>query len=63
MARIDTGLDLDAIRTFVAVAEGGDFGAAAKRTGLTRSAIGKAVARLETRLGRACCTGRRVGPR
>lgn len=43
--------DLAAIRAFVAVADAGSFSRAAEKTGLTRSAVGKAVARLEEQLG------------
>ncbi|ASA54556.1 LysR family transcriptional regulator [Vibrio gazogenes] len=42
-----TSLDLMAIRIFVAIAETGSFVAAGKSIGLTRSAAGKALARLE----------------
>lgn len=43
--------DLGAIRAFIAVAEAGSFVYAARATGLTRSALGKALVRLEERLG------------
>lgn len=42
---------LDSIAVFVEVVEAGSFAAAAERLNLTRSAVGKAVARLEQRLG------------
>ena len=42
---------LDGVSTFVQVVEAGDFTSAAERIGVTRSAVGKAVARLEARLG------------
>ena len=42
---------LEGVSTFVQVVEAGGFTAAAKRLGVTRSAVGKAVARLEARLG------------
>ncbi|MBJ7537076.1 LysR family transcriptional regulator [Marinomonas transparens] len=42
-----TSLDLTAIRIFVAIAETGSFVAAGKSIGLTRSAAGKALTRLE----------------
>ena len=42
---------LDGIAVFVDVAEAGSFALAAQRLGVTRSAIGKIVARLEQRLG------------
>ncbi|KAF3996925.1 LysR family transcriptional regulator [Glaciimonas immobilis] len=41
---------LKGLETFVAVAEAGSFTAAAERLNLTKSAVGKAVARLEGRL-------------
>jgi DNA-binding transcriptional LysR family regulator len=41
---------LDGIEVFVAVVEAGNFAAAADRLTLTRSAVGKSVARLEARL-------------
>lgn len=42
---------LAGITAFVAAAEAGSFAQAAVRLGLTRSAIGKAIARLEARVG------------
>lgn len=42
---------LDGITTFVQVVEAGGFAPAAEQLGLTRSAVGKAIARLEARLG------------
>ncbi|KJY81939.1 LysR family transcriptional regulator [Vibrio galatheae] len=42
-----TSLDFTAIRVFVAIAETGSFVAAGKNVGLTRSAVGKALSRLE----------------
>jgi DNA-binding transcriptional LysR family regulator len=45
------GMELRTMRTFVAIVELGSFVAAAKALGLTRSAAGKALARLETHLG------------
>ncbi len=42
---------LAGISAFVAAAEAGSFAQAAARLGLTRSAIGKAIARLEARVG------------
>lgn len=41
---------LDSIEVFVAVVEAGNFAAAADKLKLTRSAVGKSVARLEARL-------------
>jgi DNA-binding transcriptional LysR family regulator len=46
---------LSGIREFVAVVEAGSFAAAAIRLNLSRSAVGKAVARLEERLGVRLC--------
>lgn len=46
-----SGADLGAIRAFVAVATTGSFVAGGKTVGLTRSAVGKALARLEAHLG------------
>ncbi|EJQ2006022.1 LysR family transcriptional regulator [Cronobacter sakazakii] len=45
-----TGLDIHTLRIFVAVAEAGSFVAGGKALGLTRSAAGKALARLEAYL-------------
>lgn len=42
---------LDGIATFVQVVEAGSFAVAAERLNLTRSAVGKIIARLEARLG------------
>lgn len=44
-------LDLSALRLFVAVARTGSFVAGGKALGLSRSAAGKAIARLEAHLG------------
>jgi DNA-binding transcriptional LysR family regulator len=41
---------LKGLETFIAVAEAGSFTAAASRLNLTKSAVGKAIARLESRL-------------
>lgn len=41
----------EGIAAFVETAEAGSFTAAAQRLGLTRSAVGKSIARLEARLG------------
>jgi DNA-binding transcriptional LysR family regulator len=46
---------LSGIREFVTVVEAGSFAAAAARLNLSRSAVGKAVARLEGRLGVRLC--------
>ncbi len=43
--------DLNAIPVFVAVVESGNFAQAAEKLHLTRSAVGKTIARLEERLG------------
>jgi DNA-binding transcriptional LysR family regulator len=55
--------DLGALRAFVAVADAASFQEGAKRIGLTRSAAGKAIARLEDLLGARLLhrTTRRVG--
>jgi DNA-binding transcriptional LysR family regulator len=45
------GANLNDIAVFMAVADAGSFSAGARISGLTRSAAGKAVARLEERLG------------
>lgn len=45
------GFDLGAIQALVLVAEAGSFAAGAKALGMTRSAVSKAVARLESHLG------------
>lgn len=45
------GANLNDIAVFMAVAETGSFAAGARVSGLTRSAAGKAVSRLEDRLG------------
>lgn len=45
------GANLNDIAVFMAVAETGSFSAGARACGLTRSAAGKAVSRLEDRLG------------
>ena len=42
---------LKGIEAFVATADAGSFTAAAERLNLTNSAVGKAVARLEARVG------------
>ncbi|MDU5829068.1 MAG: LysR family transcriptional regulator, partial [Mixta calida] len=42
-----SALDIKAMRIFVAVAEAGSFVAGGKAMGLTRSAAGKALTRLE----------------
>lgn len=45
------GVELNTMRTFVAIAETGSFIAGGKAIGLTRSAAGKSLARLEAHLG------------
>lgn len=45
------GSDVNDIQVFVAVADANGFAAGGRRLGLSRSAAGKAVARLEARLG------------
>lgn len=44
-------LDLGSIRAFVAVVDNGDFTTAGRKLRMSRSAVGKAVVRLEGRLG------------
>jgi DNA-binding transcriptional LysR family regulator len=44
--------NLNDIQVFMAVADAGSFVAGGQAMGLTRSAVGKAVGRLENRLGR-----------
>lgn len=44
-------IDLNVFRTFVSAAQAGSFATAATELGLTRSAVGKAVARLELQTG------------
>ncbi|MBE7209668.1 MAG: LysR family transcriptional regulator [Gluconacetobacter diazotrophicus] len=48
---VDDRPDLPAIRAFVAIADAGSIAAGARAIGLTRSAAGKALVRLEDRLG------------
>lgn len=48
--RPDSGIDLGALRAFVAVADAGSFTGGGRVLGLTRSAVGKALAKLEARL-------------
>ena len=43
--------DLESLRTFVRIADEGSIAAAARSAGLTPSAIGKTLSRMETRLG------------
>ena len=45
------GVDLDAVRTFVAVADGGQFQEAAARLSITQQAVSKRIAALEKDLG------------
>ncbi|MFE8103133.1 LysR family transcriptional regulator [Brenneria goodwinii] len=47
----DGGIELNTMRSFVAIAEAGSFVAGGKVLGLTRSAAGKSLARLEAHLG------------
>ncbi|WP_301117998.1 LysR family transcriptional regulator [Pusillimonas sp. (ex Stolz et al. 2005)] len=49
--RPGAGLDLGALRVFVAIVETGSFVSGGEALGLTRSAAGKAMARLEAHLG------------
>ncbi len=56
-------MDLDGVRTFVAVVDGGRFRDAAAVLGVTQQAVSKRIAALETRLGvRLFARGAR-GPR
>ena len=48
MSRID---QLSGVVTFVEAARAGSFTAAAERLGISKSAVGKTIARLEQRLG------------
>src|SRR6266496_3704965 len=56
-------MDLDAVRTFVAVAETGQFQAAADELGVTQQAASKRVATLERELGVQLCTRTAKGVR
>lgn len=47
----NSSIDLNTMRTFVAIADAGSFVAGGKLMGLTRSAAGKSLARLESHLG------------
>src|SRR5690554_3485716 len=47
----NSNLDLGTLRIFVAIVETGSFVSGGKSLGLTRSAAGKAMARLESHLG------------
>ena len=47
----DSAIELNTMRTFVAIVETGSFVAGGKSLGLTRSAAGKSLARLESYLG------------
>ncbi|AHF77303.1 Putative LysR family transcriptional regulator [Sodalis praecaptivus] len=44
-------MEITSLQAFIAVVKAGSFAAAAKKRGLTRSAIGKSVAKLEAHLG------------
>lgn len=57
-------LDIGAIRAFIAVVDAGDFTMAGRALRITRSAVGKAVIRLEERLGARLLnrSTRRVSP-
>ena len=54
---------LNGLVTFVTAARSGSFTEAADALGVSRSAVGKAIARLETRLGCACSTAPRGASR
>ncbi len=51
MSAITSAESISGLSSFVATVEAGGFAAAARRLGLSASAVGKAVARLEIRLG------------
>ena len=51
------GLDLNDVRTFVAVAHAGTLTAAAKELQLPTSTVSRALTRLEQRLGSSLCSG------
>lgn len=53
---MDRNLDLDLLRSFVAVADAGSFGAAAERVHRTQSAVSQQMQRLELATGRALFT-------
>jgi len=53
-------MDLNDLRVFEKVASLLSFSAAARALGLPKSSVSRSVARLETELGSACCSGRRV---
>ncbi len=57
-------IDLDDLRTFVAVAREGSFVAASRRTGVPTSTVSRSIARLEERLGAKLLyrTSRHVSP-
>jgi len=46
-----SGVDLNDVATFVRVAEGGGFTAAAKALGVPKSTVSRSLARLEKALG------------
>ncbi len=51
MALLSVGVDLDVVRTFVAVADGGRFQEAADDLAITQQAVSKRIAALERELG------------
>jgi DNA-binding transcriptional LysR family regulator len=56
-------IPLDLIPPFLAVAELGSFSTAAKRLGVEKSSVSRAVARLEQGVGIGSFSARRVGSR
>jgi DNA-binding transcriptional LysR family regulator len=56
-------LDLGAVRSFLTVVDGGHFGEAADRLGMTQQAVSKRIARLEADLGVTLLNRSRAGAR
>ncbi len=57
---LESGLNVDALRYFLAAIELGSFQAAAERLHVTPQAVGKAIAALEARLGPLVVRDRRL---
>ncbi len=51
LCRYDPGMDVDAVRTFVVVADNGQFQVAADELGISQQAVSKRIAALERHLG------------